>query len=217
MDTARTTIVYIDGFNLYYRLKYIPRCKWLDLKRLCDLCLETSKHKITKIKYFTALVKENLNDPSNVIRQQVFLRALSTIPNLDIVYGQFKKRQVKGRLFNNNKGIRNEIVTVEKWEEKETDVNIATHLIEDAYLNKKEYKCAVLLSNDTDLKTPLLRVKKTKKLVGVISPYKTVHTDLIRSSHFRKVISDSILQNCQFPKEMQDSTGKFFCSTKWLL
>ena len=107
--------------------------------------------------------------------------------------------------------------TIQKWEEKETDVNIATHLIEDAYLNKKMYECAVLLSNDTDLKTPLLRVKKSKKLVGVISPYKTVHTDLIRASHFKKVISDVILQNCQFPKEMQDNKGKFFCPKKWFV
>ena len=181
MNIARTTIVYIDGFNLYYRLKHTPPYKWLNLKLLCDHCLEPSKHKITKIKYFTALVKENLSDPSNVIRQQLFLRALRTIPNLEIIQGQFKQRQVKGRLLysNNKRGTRDEIVTIEKWEEKETDVNIATHLVEDAYLNKKEYECTVFLSNDTDLKTPLLRVKKSKKLVGIISPYKTVHTDLM--------------------------------------
>ena len=66
MNKARTTVVYIDGFNLYYRLRHTPHYKWLNLKRLCDLCLESSNHNIIKIKYFTALVKENLKDPSNV-------------------------------------------------------------------------------------------------------------------------------------------------------
>ena len=90
-------------------------------------------------------------------------------------------------------------------------------LIEDAYLYRKMYECAVLLSNDTDLKAPLLRVKKAKKLVGVISPYETVHIDLIRASHFKKIISDTTLQNCQFPEQMEDSKGKFFCPKKWLI
>ena len=53
------------------------------------------------------------------------------------------------------------IVIVTKWEEKESDVNIATHLIEDGYDNK--YDCAVLISNDTDLKTPLSRIKRKLK------------------------------------------------------
>ena len=216
MNTPRKTIVYIDGFNLYYRLKNTPSYKWLNLELLCNFCLESSKHKIIKIKYFTALVKENLQNSSNTTRQQIFLRALRTIPNLEIILGQFKRRQVKGILYNeNNKQIKDKIVAIEKWEEKETDVNIATHLIEDAYANQNIYECAVLISNDTDLRTPLLRVKKTKKLVGVISPYKSVHTDLIRASHFQKVLPDSILEKCRFPKIMKDAQGTFSCPKKW--
>jgi hypothetical protein len=34
------TVVYIDGFNLYYRrLKRAPQFKWLNLKALCDSIL----------------------------------------------------------------------------------------------------------------------------------------------------------------------------------
>ena len=165
MHKPRKTIVYIDGFNLYYRLKN-THCKWLDLKSLCDLCLDSAKHKIIKIKYFTALVKENIKDPSNTIRQQLFLRALRTIPNLEIILGQFKERQVKGFLCDENKKtIAGKIVTIKKWEEKETDVNIAVHLMEDAYAHKDMYECSILFSNDTDLKMPLSRVKKQRNLL----------------------------------------------------
>ena len=84
-------------------------------------------------------------------------------------------------------------MTISKWEEKESDVNIATHLMEDGYENK--YECAVLISNDTDLKTPLLRVKrKLKKTVGIISPYKMTHIELQKSSHFHKTISNEALK-----------------------
>lgn len=40
---------------------------------------------------------------------------------------------------------------------KKSDVNIATHLVADAYQNK--FECAVLLSNDADLTPPLLHIK----------------------------------------------------------
>ena len=47
------TIVYIDGFNLYYSLKNTPY-KWLNLQTLIENILDPSLHKIQDIKYFTA-------------------------------------------------------------------------------------------------------------------------------------------------------------------
>ena len=212
----KKTIVYVDGFNLYYRLKGTPY-KWLNLQKLSKFYLSPDQHNIVKIKYFTALVKESIEDRLNVNRQNIYLRALKTISNLDIVLGQFKKRQVRGILSdnrNNNFVEGFNIVTVTKWEEKESDVNIATHLIEDGYEN--QYECAVLISNDTDLKTPLSRIKrKLKKTVGIISPYKRTHIDLQKSVRFHKTISTSALQQCQFPEKMKDSKGEFFCPPKW--
>ena len=61
----------------------------------------------------------------------------------------------------------NKLATISKWEEKESDVNIASHSIVDV----PQYDCAVLISNDTDLKTPLGYIKNNfKKTVGIISP-----------------------------------------------
>ena len=51
------TIVYIDGFNLYYGcLKNTPY-KWLNLEKLFMQLLD-KKHKIIAVKYFTARVRQ---------------------------------------------------------------------------------------------------------------------------------------------------------------
>lgn len=52
----KKTIVYIDGFNLYYRLKQTPY-RWLNLQNLSEAYLPPEQHNIIQIKYFTALVK----------------------------------------------------------------------------------------------------------------------------------------------------------------
>ena len=209
------TIIYIDGFNLYYRLKDTPY-KWLDIQKLSEFYLNLKQHEITKIKYFTAQVKRKLNDSSNVTRQNMYLRVLKTIPNLETIFGQFKKRQVRGVLVDSEdrKQLNKNIVKIQKWEEKKSDVNIASHLVADAYQNK--FECAVLLSNDADLTPPLLHIKhKLKKLVIVISPYKKISAQLKKSSHFYKAISPVILKQCQFPEKMKDDKGEFFCPPKW--
>ena len=211
----KKTIVYIDGFNLYYSLKNTS-FKWLNLQKLSNFYLSSKQHNITQIKYFTALVKEQLEDPSNTIRQGMYLRALHSIPNLKIIFGQFKRRQVRGVLcdFEDRKQLKKDIVKIKKWEEKKSDVNIATHLVSDAYQN--ECECAVLISNDADLTPPLLHIKhKLKKLIVVISPYEKISADLKKSSHFYKAISPIVLEQCQFPERMKDNKGEFFCPPKW--
>ena len=86
--------------------------------------------------------------------------------NIEIIFGQFKKRQVKGKSIEENK-----ITTVTKWEEKKSDVNIASHIIYDCC--KKKIDCIALLSNDTDLTTLMEFVKyKLKKKIVIIIPTK---------------------------------------------
>jgi hypothetical protein len=69
------TIVYIDGFNLYYgSLKGTPY-KWLDLKALFTKLL--NKHNtIIEIKYFTARISCRDNDQHAPERQKAYLNAL---------------------------------------------------------------------------------------------------------------------------------------------
>ena len=212
--TPLNTIVYIDGFNLYYSLKDTPY-KWLNIETLVRSVLEPSWHNVTQIKYFTAQVKRKQKDPSNVIRQNMYLRAIQTLQKVETVYGKFKKRNVKASLVIKNpeqlkqikKIIGKNITPFFKYEEKETDVNIATHIIYDCC--KENIDSIVLLSNDTDLKLPLwFARKKLKKRVIVITPTKNetesivsmeAHQDLQKISNKTISLTEGHLKNSQFP------------------
>ena len=81
------TNVYIDGFNLYYRALRGAPYRWLDVGKLASLLLPQPD--IGRIRYFTALVVNRPGDPTQSQRQQTYLRALQTVPNLSIHYGHF--------------------------------------------------------------------------------------------------------------------------------
>ena len=212
----KRTIVYIDGFNLYYRLKKTPY-KWLNIQKLSQSYLDLKQNQIVKIKYFTARVQSSRKDSLKDTHQDIYLRAVNTIPNIEIIFGQFKKRQVAGLKCHYENGEYKEgreLTVISKWEEKESDVNIATHIVADTF--KDELDCAVLVSNDTDLKTPLRYIKgDLKKSVGIISPRRNIHIELMKASHFQKRISNKVLEQSQFPKTMRDDKGEFFCPPKW--
>jgi hypothetical protein len=73
--------VYIDGFNLYYAIKKTSY-KWLNLSSLCARLLPNNT--IQRIFYFTAIVKPLPHDMGAPVRQAAYLRALRTLPNVDV-------------------------------------------------------------------------------------------------------------------------------------
>jgi hypothetical protein len=79
--------VYIDGFNLYYGCLRRTPYKWLDLGKLCETLL--TDNEIHRIRYFTARIEARPDDPDAPNRQDAYLRALRSVPNLTIHYGHF--------------------------------------------------------------------------------------------------------------------------------
>jgi hypothetical protein len=206
------TIVYIDGFNLYYgTLKGTPY-KWLNVLLLCQLLLP--KNQILKVKYFTALSKARLNDPDQPNRQQIYLRALRTIPNPEIIYGHFLEHEVMIPQAGNPSG-KPKQVRVIKTEEKGSDVNIAAHMLSDGY--RGAYQVAILLSNDSDLVEPVKMIRSELMLpVGVLNPCPANPSHELRKyASFVKPIRKGILAASQFPSIMTDKTGKFHKPSVW--
>ena len=205
------TIVYIDGFNFYHSLKNTPY-KWLNIEALISSILDSSWHNIIKIKYFTA--KTPFSESAQ--RQDLYFRAISTLQKVEIVYGKFKRRHIQIRknyveklsvLKGDSKKLKyiksilgENIVQFPTHEEKETDVNIATHIIYDCC--KENIGSIVLLSNDTDLKLPLwFARKKLKKRVIVITPIEMeTHQDLQKISNKTLSLTENHLKNSQFPE-----------------
>lgn len=162
------TTVYVDGFNLYYGSVKGTPYKWLDLSALCRILLP--KHQIWRIRYFTSRVRATPNDPQMPQRQQTFIRALQTIPNLSVHYGQFLSRNVRMPLAHPQPD-GPQTVEVRKTEEKGSDVNLATFLLVDGFAS--DYELAVVISNDSDLIQPIKLVQdRLGRPVGVFNPQK---------------------------------------------
>ena len=162
------TNVYIDGFNLFYGcLKGTPH-KWLDLAAFCPACFPLPRNQINRIRYFTAHVTARPNDPLQPRRQQVYLRALRTIPHLTIHLGSYLEKPTRMPIYP-PPATGPKTVQVMKSEEKGSDVNIATYLLVDAF--DDEYEAAVVVTNDSDLAEPIRLVRqKFKKKVLVLHP-----------------------------------------------
>ncbi len=205
------TIVYVDGFNLYYGAVKGTPYKWLNIWLMCEKLLP--KHEIVGIKYYTARVSARPNDPQQPIRQQTFLRALATISNLEIIYGQFLQSTATMRLANPPaKG--SPFAKVLKTEEKGSDVNIAAHMIHDGHLDR--YECAVIVSNDSDLAEPVRLIRhELGKPVGMLNPHKRPSYTLKQYVTFIKQIRRGVLQSCQFPDSLQDENGSFSKPAGW--
>ena len=92
------TIVYIEGFNLYYGALRGSPYKWLDLKALSRRLLP--KDDIHLSRYFTARITARLDDPQRAQRQETYLRALRTLPAVQIHYGHFLTHAVRMPLAN---------------------------------------------------------------------------------------------------------------------
>ena len=71
----KRTIIYIDGFNLYYGCLKNSPYKWLDLKSLFTNLLDSS-HEIVKIKYYTAHISSRSGNNDSMLRQKYYLQAI---------------------------------------------------------------------------------------------------------------------------------------------
>lgn len=189
------TFVYVDGFNFYYRcLKGTPN-KWLDLSKFAAMLLPPDKHNILKIKFFTARIDARLSDPTSPDRQTAYLKAIEVYcPNVEIIYGHFLSHPAKRPFAPPKTGWADVILT----EEKGTDVNLAVHLLNDAWLDA--YDCAVVVSNDSDLAEAMRLAKARKKLIGwMVTGNQHPSQVLAKIAHFRKQIRNSALASSQLP------------------
>jgi len=171
---------------------------------------------INKIKYFTARVQSRPNDPFKSDRQQAYLRAVATIPNLSIIEGHYLTHTKPVTLVNPlPDGTRTVMASIS--EEKGSDVNLAVHLLHDGHLG--DYELAVVVSNDSDLVEPIkLVINELGLQVGVFNPHinrKHPSVQLQQTATFFKYIRKTDIHASQFPDVMTDGNGKFYKPPRW--
>jgi uncharacterized LabA/DUF88 family protein len=209
---AVRTIAYIDGFNLYFGSVRGTPHKWLNLRRLLELHLHPH-NQIVGIKYFTAKISPRPNDLDAPVRQETFLRALKTLPGVEIKYGHFLTKNVRMLLANPAPG-QPATVMVVKTEEKGSDVNLAVQLVHDAHLDR--FDCAVIVSGDSDLLMPVTVVRnEIGKMVGVLNPQRHPCAVLKANASFYKHLRPNFVAAAQFPNTLADARGTFSKPAVW--
>lgn len=151
----KRVIFYVDGFNFYYALKKSKagghnwrRYYWIDLIKLFQQYLDPAHHDLVKVKYFTA----KQSDADKVKRQSIWLALQSALHpgKFEAIYGNYKEKTLWCPLDCSYTGGNKKYITAE---EKETDVNIAVHMISDCYENSVDL--VVLVTGDSDQSPPL--------------------------------------------------------------
>jgi uncharacterized LabA/DUF88 family protein len=217
------TNVYVDGFNLYNgRLKNTPY-KWLDLIALVAQILPGQA--VHRLRYFTAMVKPPPSDPQQRQRQEAYLRALATFPEVSIHLGHFLRKPARMPLVTllppTTPGVKvhadgGQSIEVVKTEEKGSDVNLAAYLVADSF--RKDFDVAMIVSNDGDLEEPVRLVQQELGLhTIVVNP----HSPSRRSAVLRRVCGDhrnlraSAVQAAQLPPVLHDAHGSIHKPGAW--
>lgn len=86
-------ITYIDGFNLYFglRSKNWRRYYWLDLVSLSGNLLKTQQQ-LDAVHYFTTRIRNNRHNTADMQRQNTYLEALGTLPDLTTHFGLLPRK-----------------------------------------------------------------------------------------------------------------------------
>ncbi|MFG2111098.1 NYN domain-containing protein [Streptomyces sp. NPDC048718] len=187
-------IAYVDGFNLYHGLhgKYRHRYLWLDLVALTRSL--RPRDELVKVKYFTASV---MNDPSALSRQETYLQALAAHcgTQIEIVMGRYQSKEARCRSCG---------ATWTRYEEKETDVNIAVSLVAD--IATKAMDSAVIISADSDL-SPAVRTARAlapgAHIVAAFPPARFSH-ELKRIMPASFTIGRAKFSGAQLPRTVTD-------------
>ena len=243
------TYVYVDGFNLYNRAVKGTEFKWLDLVKLAYQVLPPG-HTVERLRYFTARVS-GARDPNAPVRQQEYLKALATLPQVRIHFGTFRARTIWRPLLNlpiadrriestppvtlpegehpvtlpatedlvlpvgrysnrrpraskNRKTygspISNAVIAESHtMEEKGSDVNLAVHLLNDAWMDR--FDIAAVVSNDTDLIEPIRMVaeERGREVIAVCPTPSLAAQRLSRVASRVRHVREKMLQVSQFP------------------
>jgi len=200
-QSRKRTVIYVDGFNLYYGVLKDGPYKWLNLERF--FCRLRQHDQVERIRYFTARIFG-----SHAPNQEAYLLALETLPILDIILGQFKSKQVEckvpacpttgPRIFST-------------YEEKRTDVNIALWMLRDAQQGVCDR--LVLVTGDSDLVPAICMVKECYPRKEVIvyvparSPMRGAALELRSVAHKDRTLPLDLLPKSQFPAQIRLDSG----------
>lgn len=217
MEKKLKTRIYIDGYNLYYGCLKRTNYKWLDIYTLFSeqvmpsILLEVDgikiKHELDDlaVKFFTADIIESVASASDSLSCQATYHAAlnKKYPSkVEIIKGFYSKNKVKMKKVENGQSVNeSEDILVWKLEEKQSDVNLALHVLSDIVNHNIEQ--AVIVTNDSDIAPVINMVKEyTSAIVGVVLPTKSnPSSELVKNADWcKREIKPVELSKSQLPR-----------------
>ncbi|MGC2190895.1 MAG: NYN domain-containing protein [Candidatus Dormiibacterota bacterium] len=234
MSSRPRAQVYVDGFNLYRgRLKDVPSIRWLDLRALAAKL--AAHQNVRAVKYFTAKVRSQ----ESARRQNLYLRALRATAVEVHDDGTFLSHPVIRPLADTARHPMMAVLekidwTTETWhplahpcpgetarasvidtEEKGSDVNLASYLLRDVFAG--EIDAAIVISGDSDLRTPVAMAVEHGVPVHVLNPTSNrVSQELQTAASMYDELPLAYLMTCQLPNPVTDPKGqKVWRPNRW--
>lgn len=203
---SKKVIAYFDGFNYYegLRKKRWRKYYWQDFVKFVEFFLRPYQE-LEEVRYFSAIQK----DLEKAKRQDKLFQANKTNPKFNLILGEFKQRTKWRNIECNGRKVGREI---KFWEEKKSDVALASFMIRDVILNKCDI--IFLFSADSDL-TPALDVVqeitnsiKTIKIIIFFPPGNHSHDLSKKANNVIKLENHEYkFQKSQFPNKVTLSNG----------
>ena len=154
--------IFIDGYNLYHAIDNLgkPHLKWANPKIFCKFFINHKIEEIVRVKFFTAFPTHKSEDTQK--RYKSFTDALKHY-GIEIIEGNFKKKSIT--IYEQDRKY-----VKFTHEEKESDVNIALAVLEDAFETISDR--ILIVTNDSDI-TPAIKMarRKNKQLkISILTP-----------------------------------------------
>lgn len=201
---------FIDGFNLYHAISDIDKpwkfdgnnwvsrkqyLKWVNLRGLAESFINNSADNLEDVFYFTALAYWRAKDK---IRHQSYMSALGYY-DVTTVLGSFKEK---------TKGCRACGASWKDHEEKESDVNLALYILNEAHKNTFDKALVVTADSDIGPAINLVLDQFPDKIVEILVPPKRFNiTKGLRHRVRAHRIKEKHLKNNLLPEEIIGGDG----------
>jgi uncharacterized LabA/DUF88 family protein len=196
VQRKQKVIVYVDGFNFYYGLKSKGWRKyyWLDMVKFAERLLRPHQE-LVEVGYFSA----RPTDPQKSKRQDAFFQANKLNPKFTLHLGKYLTKDITCKFC---------YKVNHSFEEKETDVRIATAMLADVYQERCDV--TVLVSADSDLVPPIERIKErnpTHKIFVCFPPNRHYFNLKQWSNGVKTLIDRNLYEACLLPEEITFPDG----------
>lgn len=132
--------MYVDGYNFYYGLKNggakWKSVYWLDIVKFFERMM-LQDQELVEVNYYSA---RPLDDQQAADNQDVLFSANNLNPKFKLHLGRYKKKNIKCQ----NCGFK-----IKTYEEKESDVRVATGMLTDVFT--KRCDITIVVSADSDM------------------------------------------------------------------